>query len=231
MAPNYEETEKRLVGSAIGGSPIVAHCGEVIAGDFFCQIVERPLMNLRALGKSDKHHVPNTFTMFANGNNASVSEDMVRRTIRSGLDANLENPETRGFKANPLGVIQQRRGQYIAAALTIPLAYIAAGRPIKQQPLLSFEDWCGIVRDPLMWLDCADPVKTQERLRTDDPRKIEKIAIFEAWKSRIGIGHDRRCLTREIVDGQYRRTIVRSAPNRRRPTLQCRAQDRSQSPW
>jgi putative DNA primase/helicase len=85
-----------------------------IAGDFFCQIVERPLMSLRPLGKSDKHRVPNTFTMFANGNNAGVAEDMVRRTIRSGLDANLENPENREFKGNPLAAIQQHRGQYIS---------------------------------------------------------------------------------------------------------------------
>jgi len=202
MAPNYEETEKRLVGSALAGFTIIAvdNCREDIAGDFFCQIVERPLMSLRPLGGSDKHRVPNTFTMFANGNNAGVAEDMVRRTIRSGLDANLENPENREFKGNPLAAIQQHRGQYIAAALTIPLAYIAAGLPIKQPPLPSFEDWCRVVRNPLIWLDCADPVKTQEKLRTDDPRKVEKLAIFEAWKARIGVGRDRTCFTKEIIE-------------------------------
>jgi len=86
MAATYEETEKRLVGSALAGSPIIAvdNCRQPIEGDFFCQVIERPLLELRALGKSDIHRIPNTFTLFANGNNASVPEDMVRRTIRIG---------------------------------------------------------------------------------------------------------------------------------------------------
>ena len=64
MAPEYAETEKRLIGSALSGFPIIAldNCRGVIEGDFFCQVVERPLMNLRALGKSDKHRIPNTYT-------------------------------------------------------------------------------------------------------------------------------------------------------------------------
>jgi putative DNA primase/helicase len=201
-APKYEETEKRLIGAALAGFPIIAldNCREVIEGDFCCQIVERPLMELRALGKSDQHRIPNTFTMFANGNNAGVADDMVRRTIRSGLDANLENPETREFKGNPLATIVRNRGKYVAAALTIVLAYNAAGRPIARPPLISFEDWSSVVRDPLIWLDRPDPVKTQERLRTDDPRKIEKVALFEAWKARIGVGRNRGCFTKEIID-------------------------------
>jgi putative DNA primase/helicase len=200
-APSYEETEKRLIGAALAGSPIIAldNCRDGIAGDFFCQVVERPLMELRALGRSDQHRIPNTFTMFVNGNNAGVAEDMVRRTIRSGLDANLENPETRTFRGNPLAAIQRDRGRYIAAALTIPLAYIAAGRPIRCSPLVSFEEWCSLVRDPLIWLDCGDPVATQEKLRTDDPRKTEKVAIFKAWMARIGVGRDRRGSTKEII--------------------------------
>jgi putative DNA primase/helicase len=147
-APNYEETEKRLIGSALAGFPIIAldNCRDDIAGDFFCQIVERPLLELRALGRSDQHRIPNSFTMFVNGNNAGVAEDMVRRTIRSGLDANLENPETRTFRGDPLATIQRNRGQYIAAALTIPSAYNAANRPPVCPPLLSFEEWSAIVR-------------------------------------------------------------------------------------
>jgi hypothetical protein len=213
MAPNYGETEKRLIGSALAGFPIIGldNCRGDIAGDFFCQIVERPLMSLRALGKSDKHRVPNTFTMFANGNNVGVAEDMVRRTIRSGLDANIENPEIRRFNGNPLAAITRNRGKYIAATLIIPLAHIAAGRPSDRPPLLSFEDWCGLVRDPLIWLGCADPVKTQEKLRTDDPRKVEKIAIFEAWKARIGIGRDRACFTKEIIEIAYTDEPLREA--------------------
>src|SRR5215472_10082974 len=138
-------------------------------------------MSLRALSKSDKHRVPNSFTMFANGNNAAVAENMVRRTIKAGLDANLEHPEKRKFNGNPLDTIRRNRGDYIAAALTIPLAYAAATyRPAPPPPLPSFEEWSQIVRDPLIWLGCADPVKTQDKLRSGDPKKAELAAVFEA---------------------------------------------------
>ncbi len=44
----------------------------------------------------------NTFTVLANGNNAVVATDMVRRTIECRLDANMESPETRVFRDDPL---------------------------------------------------------------------------------------------------------------------------------
>ena len=202
MAPNYEETEKRLIGAALAGFPIIGldNCRSLIAGDFFCQIVERPLLSLRALGRSDKYRVPNAFTMFANGNNASVADDMVRRTIRCGLDANLEHPETRAFKGNPLNLVQQDRGKYIAAALTIPLAYLAARRPNQLPPLVSFEEWSTLVREPLVWLGCADPLKTQDALRTEDPSKITKATLFDAWTNRIGVGPSQASTTKEIIE-------------------------------
>jgi hypothetical protein len=213
MAPNYEETEKRLIGSALAGFPIIGldNCRDIIAGDFFCQIVERTLMSLRALGKSDKHRIPNTFTMFANGNNASVADDMVRRTIRCGLDANLEHPENRTFKSNPLNLIQRNRGACIAAALTIPLAYLAADRPNPLSPLASFEEWSTIVREPLVWLGCGDPLNTQERLRAEDPTKVNKVAVFSAWKLWIGVGRQRAAMTKEIIDTATTDNALREA--------------------
>jgi putative DNA primase/helicase len=55
VAPSPEETEKRLVGAALAGHPLIGldNCRETLEGDFLCQITERPLLQLRALGKSD----------------------------------------------------------------------------------------------------------------------------------------------------------------------------------
>jgi putative DNA primase/helicase len=220
-APNYEETEKRLVGSALSGRPIIAldNCREFVAGEFFCQIVERPLLELRALGKSDMHRIPNTFTMFANGNNAQVAADLVRRTVRCGLDANLEYPGTREFKGSPLAAIRQNRAQYIAAALTIPLAYMAAGHPNPIPPLHSFEGWSGFVRDPLIWLGCGDPVATQKKLQATDPEKSELVGLFEAWKSELGVGPERRAHSSELIEAAQTRSnlkteLLKIAPQR-----------------
>jgi len=212
-APNYEETEKRLVGSALTGSPIIAldNVTNLLAGDFLCQIVERPLLEVRALGKSPPHRIPNAFTIFGNGNNVQVAEDMVRRTIRSSLDANMEFPEDRTFRGNPVATIRHDRGRYIAAALTIPLAYIAARCPNRRPSLPSFEDWSGLVRDPLIWLGSGDPVDTQKQLRAADPQKADLAAVFQVWKTELGVGSERSVRTDELIDAANHRPILLAA--------------------
>jgi putative DNA primase/helicase len=199
---NPEETEKRLIGSALGGRPIIAldNCRDVLEGDFLCQVTERPLLELRPLGTSKQSIVANNFTVFANGNNVAIAEDMVRRTIRCGMDANCESPEKRTFKLNPLAMIRADRGKYVAACLTIARAYVAAGRPNPLTPLPSFEEWSGMVREPLIWLGCSDPVDTMEALRDEDPKSAERCRVFDAWKSTIGVGKYRTCLTSGIIE-------------------------------
>jgi putative DNA primase/helicase len=223
MAPRYEETEKRLIGAALSGFPIIAvdNVREIVAGDFFCQVVERPLMSLRALGSSEKHRIPNTFTVFANGNNAAVAEDMVRRTIRCEMDANIEHPEKRVFAFDPLSAIQRDRGKYIAAALSVPLAYIAAGRPETTSPLPSFGAWSSLVRDPLAWLNCGDPLATQDSLRADDPHKEAVAEVFDIWRSALGVAHEDRFRVSDLIEKtrtqvDFRRALTKVASRRRR---------------
>ena len=212
-SPNAEETEKRLVGAALNGYPVIAldNCSETLQSDLLCQVTERPLMMLRALGKSDKYRIPNAFTCFANGNNIAVAADLVRRTIRCAMDANSERPESREFTTNPLAAISQARGQYVAAILTIARAYVMAGRPNPLKPLASFEEWSLLIREPLAWLDCADPVATMDSLRQTDPNAIERQTVFETWKSEIGVGRERACLTAELVSATDSRPALREA--------------------
>jgi hypothetical protein len=193
------ETEKRLIGAAIAGFPIICldNWNAPLEGDFLCQVSERPLLQLRRLGKSPPIRVANSFTVFANGNKASVTSDVVRRVIQCALDANIENPEDREFKHDPVATILANRGAYIAACLIIARAYIAAGRPGKLK-LPSFDGWSDTVRSALCWLGKADPVSTMAIARADDPIRQERVSVFSAWVkegfSELGY------LTSEIVD-------------------------------
>jgi putative DNA primase/helicase len=135
----------------------------------------------------------------------------VRRTIRCAMDANTETPESREFTTNPLAAISQARGQYVAAILTIARAYVVAGRPNALTPLASFEEWSRLIREPLVWLACADPVATMDSLRQIDPKAIERQTIFEIWKSEIGVGRERAYLTAELVSATESRPALREA--------------------
>jgi putative DNA primase/helicase len=123
---NPDETEKRLVGAALDGQPIVSidNCNGELRSEFLCQAVERPLLQVRALGSSALVRIPNAATCFANGNNIQIAEDLVRRTIQCRMDANMESPETRQFKRDPLARVLAHRGHYVAAILTWTLALL-----------------------------------------------------------------------------------------------------------
>jgi putative DNA primase/helicase len=184
-----EETEKRLNGHALAGFPVILmdNCGALIDGDpTLCQIIEQPRLSIRRLGISEPVAIDNTFTIFANGNNTSVVDDLVRRTLRGKLDANMEEPETRAFKGNPARLIANDRGKYVAAILTIARAHITS-KENPLPPLPSFDGWSNFVRSPLVWLGCADPVKSIEQLRKADPVRSERAIVFEAWRDDIGI--------------------------------------------
>jgi putative DNA primase/helicase len=190
FSPSPEETEKRVVGAALAGHPIIAldNASGTIEGDLLCQITERPLLQLRPLGTSKQIRAANTFTVLANGNNAVVADDMVRRTIECRLDANMESPETRSFKSNPLARIRQSRGAYIAACLIIARAYICAGMPGRLPLLASYEAWSDLARSPLVWLGRADPVASMASLRSLDPARQARAAVFKAWAEELGTG-------------------------------------------
>jgi hypothetical protein len=212
---NPDETEKRLIGSALEGRPIIAldNCRHTLEGDFLCQVIAGPLLSVRALGRSDQYRITNTFTMFCNGNNAVVADEMVRRTIRCAMDANREDPEKRTFTSAPLDLIRADRGRYLHACLTLARAYVIAGMPMQLPPLPSFETWSVLVREPLLWLGGADPLDTMEALRAEDPAAADRYQVFDAWKSQgaLGFGKNRAAYTSEIIDVAVRFEPLREA--------------------
>jgi len=186
-----EETEKRLGSAMMAAQPLISI--DNVAGElesvFLCQAIERPIVNIRILGRSEQIRVEaRNMTMFANGNNITVVGDLCRRVVMTTLDAGMERPELREFKSDPIATILDDRGKYIAACLTICRAYQLAGRPNKAKRLASFEGWSDTVRSALIWLGCADPVKSMEATRAEDPETIELRGMLETWADTLGVG-------------------------------------------
>jgi putative DNA primase/helicase len=182
-ARDEAETEKRLIAAVLRGQPMVSidNLNGPIEGDFVCQMIERPFLELRPLGSSDMFTVANRITSYATGNNIRGRGDVVRRLVHCRLDANMEHPERRQFTTKPHIQVQDARGRYVAACLTIVRAYIVADRPGRLPPLASFEGWSNSVRSALVWLGCADPARTMETGHDDDDLNEEAAALFAAW--------------------------------------------------
>lgn len=184
-----EETEKRLVSALLSGQPIISidNVNGELGGDALCQIIERPYIEVRRLGLSELVRIENKAIVLATGNNIHLVGDMVRRTLLCRLDPELERPELRQFRKNPLELILDNRGRYISAGLVIVRAYIEARFPNLLPPLASFGDWSRLVRSPLVWLGCADPVATIEIARSEDPETSQLAEVVTAWATQVGV--------------------------------------------
>lgn len=183
-----EETEKRLGSMLLEGEGFVAidNCESPLGGDFLCQALTQSTLKVRPLGKSTVVDVPAIAMMTATGNNLTFVGDMSRRALLCQLDPGVERPELRSFSFDPVKLVLTQRGDLVAAALTILRAYYVAGRPDQVPPLGSFADWSNTVRSALIWLGCADPCDTMEKVRKADPQMALIKQVMAQWKRAVG---------------------------------------------
>jgi len=92
------------------------------------------------------------------------------------------------------------RGKYIAACLTICRAYIVAGRPGKLNRLASFGGWSDTVRSALVWLGEADPVKSMDLSKAEDPETAGLRTMLTEWKAKFGAGSKIATSLRDVIN-------------------------------
>ncbi|HWL67120.1 MAG TPA: hypothetical protein VNS22_01920 [Geminicoccus sp.] len=199
---NEEEMEKRIGAMLLSGDPFIPidNCEAPLGGDILCQILTQTSVRARILGRSEIPKLPSTALVTATGNNLVLVGDMTRRAIIARIDPKCERPELRVFDRDPVEMVKADRGKYVAAALTILRAFHVAGRPQQKQskPLGSFTDWSEWVRGALLWLGEADPVKTMEDARNDDPKLEAMRSVMEQWQAVIK--PEIRVTVRELIE-------------------------------
>ena len=195
-----EETEKRLGSVLLSGSPIVSldNCAHDLDGQLLCQLTERPLVKIRILGRSEMPECECHTTVFATGNNIGLKGDMVRRGLTCNLDTLSERPELRSFGHDPVRQVMSDRKSYVAAALTIIRAYLAAGSPTVCSSIGSYSGWSAMVRSPLIWLGQLDPVISMESSRKDDPELADIRELFTLWTDYLDL--DQNYTTSRIIE-------------------------------
>lgn len=179
------EAEKRLAGVLLAGDAVIAldNIERPLKGDLLCQVATQQFVRLRPLGASGMLSIPTHALMVATGNNLSIVGDLKRRVVLIRMDSGQERPEQRTFSRDHLEDVFARRGELIRAALTLPLAYLAAGAPAIDglHQFGGFEAWDRMVRRPLVWLGMADPLKASESLREQDPDMEGMRLLLASW--------------------------------------------------
>jgi putative DNA primase/helicase len=179
-----EEMDKQLASAVLEGRQIIALdniTGEITSA-VLSQATEREQISVRPFGKLISVAIVNSFNTYITGNNVIVAGDNARRLLVARVDPQVENPLDRTFKKeNPLRRILAERGKYVAAILTIVLAYLAAKRPSPLPPTPSYDAWSRFVREPLVWLGLPDPTDSMRASLADDPGNAALAALMDAW--------------------------------------------------
>jgi hypothetical protein len=202
-----EEFEKRLATQLMKGKQLIAidNCNSPLDGDLLNQALTQAQLEMRVLGESRDIVTRCATVHAATGNNLVIVGDLTRRSLKAGLDPKCERPETLQFDYDPIADAKAARGELVAAALTILVAYHVAGRPGRLPQLQSFSEWSDMVRSALTWVGLEDPVKTQEKLRTNDPILTALVRLITAW--RTAFGNETRTAGEAVADANQRTSI------------------------
>jgi hypothetical protein len=182
---NAEELEKRLTASLIEAAPAVFLDNvnrEALRSNTLASVLTEDPAKVRDFGTLNNIPLNTKAWIGVTGNGLQVSEDLARRFIEWVLDAKVEDPEARPFTGNFLDDIANRRGELLAAVLTI----WRWGRQNEEiltngRPMGGFENWCKQVRDPLLTLGCRDPVERIAEVKANDPHRKEIAELYETW--------------------------------------------------
>jgi hypothetical protein len=183
------ELEKRLTASLVAADPVIFLDNvnsETLKSNLLAQMATENPCAIRPFGVNTKMVTVSTNAFIGiTGNAIRAGEDLTRRLLFVNLDAGCEDPERRTFDGDFLGMIEKRRSELLAAALTI-WRWGRRNRVKAGLPLGSFEQWAGWCRDPLIALGCADPVSRIVDAKRDDPDRLQLLEFFKAWHNRYG---------------------------------------------
>jgi hypothetical protein len=153
MTVDCEEPEmrKRLT-SSLRDSPAVILMdnlgqGRRLESSSLASVLTARFWRDRILGWSVMASLPVRCVWLATGNNPQMSDELVRRTVRSRLDAQTAQPHLRqGFKhADILAWARANRAALIRAVLILVRSWLCAGQPPGKVRLGMYEAWCRVV--------------------------------------------------------------------------------------
>lgn len=190
-AEGNEELRKNLFASLLAGDRTIGYdnvpSGVKIRSPILCAFLTAAVYSDRKLGVSEVPALPNRSVVSLTGNNITPVGDLARRSLGVRLDANTDRLRDRRFRISDLrGHVAANRPELLVAVLTIVRAYITAGCPVSAIPLPSFEQWSKLARDPLLWLNMPDPVRTQLDETDDEVAPLVEVFRLIAESSAIG---------------------------------------------
>lgn len=142
----------------------------------------------RILGVSKTATVGTRTLFLGSGNNVGPVRDLLRRVLTIHLDPRCATPATLSYSRNPVETVRKNRGVYVAAVLTIILAWRKAGSPssVTKSIVTYGGAWTQYCREPLMWLGHPDPATSLIEQVTHDPDADTLLGLMTEWHKAFG---------------------------------------------
>lgn len=137
----------------------------------------------RILGVSKTATVSTRTLFLGSGNNVGPIRDLLRRVLTIHIDPRCATPATMTYRGFPVEKVRKNRGKYVAAVLTIILAWRKAGMPrAAVDSIVTFGGaWSDYCRYPLMWLGQPDPATALLEQVRHDPDGDALSALMKEW--------------------------------------------------
>src|SRR5262249_18157104 len=143
----------------------------------------------RRLGSSVMVSLPVHCAFIATGNNPALSDEMVRRTVSSFLDARDARPHLRtGFKHREILVwARANRPALVHSILTLVQAWLAARQPPGDVQLGMYESWSAVVGGVLKVAGVEGLNRSIQRYQGAATDTEQTVGPFvQAWWARHG---------------------------------------------
>ena len=188
LGADNAEIARQLLSLLLTGDQVVCWDNAVkpVDSPALCAVTTSSLYQDRMVRTSQTSRVSTALTWVVTGNHLRLVGDLTTRAIQCALEAPDERPQERVYRRRIETYIAEHRGRLVQAALTIPLAYLAAGSPTLAVRPSRFHEWDHLVRYPLVWLGCADPIETQIALEEADTERQGLRVLLAAWVAICG---------------------------------------------
>ena len=169
---NAEEWRKRLTAMLLQSTEYVLldNLRARLDSSALASIITAGMSSDRLLGQSKIVDLKTRCGWIGTGNNPAMSDEMFRRTVRTRLDAQLEHPEERSGWTHPnlKHWTLHKRGDLVAAALTLGRGWVVAGQPdpVGLSTLGMFEDYSRVIGGILQWSELGNILGNREEFRT-----------------------------------------------------------------
>ncbi len=200
--PTSEEEVRKKITAALLTAPAVLlldNIGHVLDSPSLAAALTTSVWTDRLLGQTRMVTTPNRALWLATGNNPVLSRENARRTVRTRLDADVEQPWLRdGFRHKDLlGWVRRQRPALVVAVLTLLRSWAQAGRPRGSVTLGSFEDWAAVIGGVLAHVGVDGFLADrQDDHEVCDPEEEEWASFVQTWAEAFG---DERVPARELL--------------------------------